>query len=332
MFGFAILPFIALALSILKKNVIPVFLLFFILWCVAGLRNASVGTDTYNYEYAFKSLSTGGEKEVEPLWKLLNLIIGYTFGNFQVFLFAVQGLILFPIYHVAKKLNLNLLLTLFFFICLNFFAYSLNIMRQSVAVSISLLFLYNLYNGNKKFALIWCLASILFHYSAAVTLIYWFINRIPIGLPLQLAIVLATIGIGIFIPGELFGYILMYAYEDYATIAEDLGNFAGNLYFLLILNLFYLFVYWIDGEKGVFFKAFFLFVIVSNLLIRIPFGMRVITYFAMVQVIYFPYLLIHHRLSSKLLVFAVLVLYSLAMYWMNFGFGEIFPYRFFFEN
>jgi len=321
-----------LLFSTLRRNKVLIFLSFLLLWLIAGLRDSSVGTDTFNYEFAFNSFSRGVDRNVEPFWKYLNLLVIKVFGSFQIFLLTAQVLILIPIYYVAKKLQLNMFLMLFFYISLYIFAYSLNITRQCVAISMSLLCLYNVSINQNKKAFGWSVVSILFHYSAAVTLLYLIVNKIPTKLPIQLIAMFATILIGVVIPGELFGYILSYAYEDYARVSDNVGAFEGNLYFLIILNSFYLFIYWVDGEKGTFFKAFFLFVLISNMLIRIPFGMRVITYFSVVQIIYFPHLIHNNRLSSKEVVFFVLVAYALAIYWMNFGFGGIFPYTFYFDR
>ncbi|HLT41979.1 MAG TPA: EpsG family protein, partial [Sphingobacteriaceae bacterium] len=75
MFGFVILPFLMLLFSTLRRNKVLIFLSFLLLWLIAGLRDSSVGTDTFNYEFAFNSFSRGVDRNVEPFWKYLNLLV-----------------------------------------------------------------------------------------------------------------------------------------------------------------------------------------------------------------------------------------------------------------
>ena len=101
------------------------------------MRDFSVGTDTINYLYLYDSLDSF-ERSNDYMWVYLNSFIYDSELPFNYVLFASTFIILFFIVLSAKKFNLNVGLSLFYFVSLFFYFQSFNISRQFISVSIIL--------------------------------------------------------------------------------------------------------------------------------------------------------------------------------------------------
>lgn len=328
MAGFLLLGIILLVLSLRKKtNKILLFLIFSVLFVLSAFRDFSIGTDTEGYLMLFERLKYGIDIRQEPLWQLLNKLIIYMGGDFEALLMASAFLILFPIFYVSKKYSVNPILSIFFYYTLYFYFASMNITRQTVAVSFVLLAMMFLYEKKKKWFFIFVFIAAGFHTSAIAAIILYFHNRLPKKKEgFYLVIAGVTIFIGIFVSDFIFGLAgRLFGYERYVENYE-LGTFTGNFFYLLILNVFLYFIMKINDNRGYLFKMFFIFIILTNLTIRIPFGDRFILYFAIIQIIYLPYLMYNNKLDIKPFVSVVIIMYAFTMFFRKFGAGEIVPY------
>lgn len=145
---------------VLKGVIIAIGLL---LPCVlAGLRATTVGTDTSGYvldyyNVASSSDSFGSFAEVinikynsnDLLYMLLSFFFGKAGIPFHFLLFVIECLVVFPVYFSLKKFGFKgreLVFGMLFFY-LAFYNLSLNMVRQSVALSLSVLGFSFLVNG-----------------------------------------------------------------------------------------------------------------------------------------------------------------------------------------
>ena len=154
---------------------------------IAGLRNISVGTDTkryilglYNIVYKSESLNdyinlAYGWKINDYLYLIITYIVTNIFKSFNVNLFVYECLMIFPLYFAIKKISKNdykAIMFFFFFIYMYYYNNSLSLVRQSIAISFSLLS-YSYYSNKKNMkdyikAYLYLFIAIGFHNTAII--------------------------------------------------------------------------------------------------------------------------------------------------------------------
>lgn len=161
---------------------------------LAAMRDISVGNDVMGYVYpnyivAIKSSSFGEFLLLEyPKTEILFSVLLYWGGklkNIGYIFFAIELLILLPLYYVLYKRRKEASMTLGMMIYLFlFYNFGLSGMRQSIAMSFIML-AYYYFSINERFrAIFWCIFATLFHTSVLLVVpIYLFslwIYRKPI--------------------------------------------------------------------------------------------------------------------------------------------------------
>src|SRR5690606_4596214 len=138
------------------------------------------------------------------------------------------------------------------------------------------------------------IAASLLHTSALVVLPLFFIDRMPDDKIMYFLGVFITGFIGLFFYDFIFQVL---PYLNYSSYLEnyDLGNFGGNALYLLVLNSLFIFILLTSTNREVYFKVFYLFILMSNLVVRIPFGNRLIMFFGIIQILYLPYLIYNNK-------------------------------------
>ncbi|MGP5157713.1 EpsG family protein [Pseudoalteromonas prydzensis] len=335
MFVFIGLGLFLLAGSLLpvKKQSIHLFISFVILFILFAFRGVSVGTDTANYLIFFNNiLNDAGwvRFTMEPGWVFLNDFVVYLGGNFNDLLVLVGFLIFIPLFYLAKKYSYNPMLTIALYYLLYFNFLTWNITRQSVALII-ILFGFVLLLKNKKvlFVASTILAST-FHLSALVTLPLVFYKRVPENKQLLFMLGCCTIPIGLLFFSYFSLIIDLIGYGNYLADFKP-GNLLGNFAFLIIFNAFFGYILLTSKDVTPEIKLFFIFVIIMNLTIRIPFGNRILFYFSIYQVLFYPYYLYCLK-SSKHFDFIVssiiIMLFSFVLFISKIGSGsgQVLPY------
>ena len=171
-------------------------LFFFIYLTMLILRDVSIGRDLINYSSLFKSYLYRDWKnilrlDIEPLYIVLNKIIGMFTSNFQWVIVITSFLIAIPVWITYRKEIEDPLLTISLFIILPTFVMFFSGLRQSIAIALGMI-AYEMTKRHKliPFLLI-CVLAVGFHYSASVLfLMYplyrakitrnWFIISIPV--------------------------------------------------------------------------------------------------------------------------------------------------------
>lgn len=312
------------------KQGIFILVSFLLMFYILAYRSVSVGTDTLNYETAFNNLSSGADwirSELEFGWIFLNDVVIFFNGEFRDLLVISAALTLLPIFYVAKKYSYNPMLTILFYYLFYFYFYSFNIMRQSIAISIIFLSLAAFLNNRIKIFLFLIFLASTFHYSAFI-FIFLYLAKIGwekknIYLSLIVSLLFGMFGVGVF--SKIIGFI---GYSSY-ILDYNYGNIVGNLLFLLIVNSI-LFLFLLSEKNiSIYIKIFFIYVVFLNFFIRVPFGARLILYFAICQILVYPYLLRNFNTSDinlKVMAYIFIVSMAYITFFLKFGEGEIVPY------
>ena len=194
---------------------------------IVGLR-WDVGIDymTY-YELASGLFSEYQLGKMEPLARYTAQFVymnGFPFYLWFVLMAFLQYI--FVIKSVDRGRGYILSYTVFFYLCY-MLAFSMNIVRQAVAYSI-LLYAYD-YIHKKRFFhyAIWCIIAALFHKSALIMLLFYFVANIKLNISAfsQILIMLLFVVLGQTIISEvisLFGeYWILLGYEGVVTKIEE---------------------------------------------------------------------------------------------------------------
>ena len=147
---------------------------------VAGLRDASVGTDTSAYplrcfyasQYYSLTGAMGACSDQEPLFVILFWILGRLTGDFHAVLFLCEAVVLLPYILVARKLYPRGYPILGFFLCFVVFGYTLNIIRQCIATSMLVMMVYELFREKRGPAIVYLVLAVGFHKMSIMGLLF----------------------------------------------------------------------------------------------------------------------------------------------------------------
>lgn len=225
---------------------------------LAGVRAATVGTDVITYgNYIFRLASSSDSpiklfviqgSIIEPLYLLLNFVVSrFTHDvHWMYFVLQIIPLSLAYISIARNRENDNLSLSLMVYY-LTFYAFSLNGLRQAIAMSL-LLFAYQyIYEENFKKYLIVILVAAGFHYSAILFLflyfIYHYIRKSDHKKISDAVIVLAFVAAIVFSQTIIRLFVVFVPkYERYITSARmsfSLNPFLVRIPLILIMLIFY---------------------------------------------------------------------------------------------
>lgn len=165
-----------------------------LLCLLAGLRAESIGTDTRVYlmpiyeaakrcnsisEYLNSSFhafswTTDYVKEMEPLFPFLILVVTKLTGSIYCVQTVLEICAILPLYLAVKKRNSISLWIAMFVFCMAFYNPSMNMMRQSIAMSLGVLGFEYWREEERKQSFVCVIISFLFHKSALLLLLIYF--------------------------------------------------------------------------------------------------------------------------------------------------------------
>lgn len=174
--GLAVLCFFAAKVAEETNNKKMVWIIIFSLSLIAGLRALSVGIDAKNYNRWFELIASGRQDQifgVETSFIFICKIILTVWNNtnFVFFLFALfsHGLIVFTLWKNREHISFQWSVLSYYIM---FFAFSLNGMRQFIAVALVVYATNFIREGKYLRFVLAILTAMIFHLSAAVGFFY----------------------------------------------------------------------------------------------------------------------------------------------------------------
>lgn len=223
-------------MTIQKKKVL-VFFSFGVLFLLSALRSSEVGNDTHNYVDIFNHIEDFDSEDYDGHFEIGYMFLNYLSKNIaesQQTILIVTSIIIFGGYarFILKYSNM-VWLSIFLFFTNGFFTFALSGIRQSIAIVI-LLFSYDFLRSNRflKFTALVLFAS-LFHSSAVLFLISYFVTRLRWNLITALSFLFITLFLYFGFDSLLsvvFGLFTVYQYYDG-------GIYFGDTRLASILNL-----------------------------------------------------------------------------------------------
>jgi len=201
-----------------------------VLILIAGLRPIGIDKDSLNYVQLLGiDITNANFIDKEPAFWIINEFNKYIFGgNEQTFflIFAILGVSLKLI--AIRKYSLLPLLSIFTYICMYFILHEMTQIRAGVATAIFSFAIEDIKNKNLKSYLFKTILAMLFHYSAILMLIVYFIN--PNKLNLKLFFFFPTIGALI----AIFKHQSLSIFSSLTSILPEFIGYKIDLYILLL--------------------------------------------------------------------------------------------------
>ncbi len=210
------------------KKMVVIFIIGFII-LFQGLRSFDVGRDLQNYMRNYYSLESFSiidlfkYNDSEYLYFLVGKFFNFLNLDFRIMLFFTSFMTYGLLGIMSYKYSKNPVMSIFIFITLGLFVFSLSGLRQSIAIGISLIAFH--YIKNKKFIkyLILIIIAALFHESAIFTLPIYFLYNAKKRSNLQLASIPIFIIVFIF-RQEITTYITHLYNPDHNIIETGARN------------------------------------------------------------------------------------------------------------
>lgn len=170
-----IVIYILTKIGAVRKKPFSFFLLFALLLFVYTFRNYTHGADTGTYVVSFRESLTFTNpinESYEPFFKIFTFLVRKITDNYNIY-FLISGILICGSYIYFLKTfwmeKQGFLLTVL--VAVEFF-YDLNIMRYALAHSLFLISLCLLIKKKNLWAILLSLCSVLFHYTAIITLFF----------------------------------------------------------------------------------------------------------------------------------------------------------------
>lgn len=310
------------------------FILFFFISLLFGFRYG-VGIDYFQYEFNFNT-QTSSEIRSEFLYSYLNILFKYFFNDFYYLTLFYCFFINFTVYFFIRKIFNNsyfLIISsgLFF---TNFMLFSLNGMRQALAISFILISFYIVKNFFSK--VIFFFLGVFFHFSLLLFPIFYYLNSYFCKSKNIVLIYLLFLNISIYITFssssrflEYVRYIINYIpyYDKYndSSILDVMDRSGGyGVYLKFLISLFvsiinYFKWYSIPYNIRVIYCLYMIGVIFNILSISNFMLSRVGVIFYIFEVIAIPYsLLLITNKSFRSLMYVLILIYIFSLLYVQF--------------
>lgn len=320
--------------------------LFYNLFCilmilVTGLRNPSVGADSYVYYEMFENARTESlisflSEHRDIGFSLVSWIVMWLGGNFTVMALLVATLFYIPFFKLIERYSEDPGLSLLVLLGFTFFQFTMTGMRQTAALGFSFMFIYEVLNWKGRWvrAMLWVTIAYLFHNSAFVIILYPFIvalcnrgNRY-IALYVLIPIFLLFKGtiVSVFMP--------VLEIEGFEFNLEERG---GGVTTLLVYIGLFAYGYWVSKNKVSSISHFdmglmALIVALQCLVSENSLFFRGVWYYSFYICIFIPKLVSATSIMNRHFIRTCIYAALLFMYFgMTIGSAHVMPYKFFWQ-
>lgn len=310
--------------------VITIFIIF-----MQGLRHFDVGVDLTVYEFHFnqikemKFIEAFNYRNNESFYFLLNWVLSRFSRDFRIMLFASSILTFVPSAIISYKYSKSPILSIFLFITLGFFTFSLSGLRQTISIGIILIsFIFLKERKLFKFVIMVAIAS-LFHQSGIFFLIAYPVYHFKSTKKYLLVIVPSVLLIFIF-RRQIFNVLSVLYDNSYIPVESNAYGFLIGLIVIWIFSLF-----WFRNIKDNHIEGLLNLLLIA-IIIQLfasyhPFVMRLGYYFFVYMILLIPEIVIKVKdLGLRSLSYGFVFLFF-SFYFLNTLQGsilEIYPYKF----
>ena len=221
-------------------------IVFISLWLLIGMRDISMGRDTWGYVSEFLQSTTlqfTSEKQIdEPLYVYFVFLIRQITSNYHVFLMSASASLCFALRAIMKKyLNqpYEVMASVCIYTLLGLLSFNMAGIRQTIAMSLGLFAFICINDGKWKTSLLLIAIAYLFHNTAMLLLVLLplhFIKVDKIATFFAIAFIIVSIMVPSLVSGFIGGVIESddYHYAGYDLSAEGQSLTAFFLQLILV--------------------------------------------------------------------------------------------------
>lgn len=349
MFIYLLLLFSILLLGMfLEKNNKKTYsiLICIILTLIAGLRHYTIGNDTITYLRFFNNvLSSYMTSRYEIGFIYFTLFIRRITDNFTIYLLIISFLFNYIICKLIRKDSPNMIVSfLLFFLC-RFFFNEMNIMRQYISTAIIILGFKYIYKREFLQYFICIIVATLFHKSAFLCIILYFLYNVKITKKISIIICIASL-----VMFSLFYNVVNYItmklnmYETYVDLFYGSNKIGNVISFIICLSIIFLSFYInkitknnsLDKKENYYKWLLILATVTSFLSIKISILSRIKNYFDLFVVIFIPIIVEKINGKKKFLIYFIIILlfgiYCILITHYRPNWNNVYPYYFYTKN
>lgn len=317
------------------------------LFLISALRGVSVGADTFGYLRIFQTIGALplpnsllgwilplGNQRFEAGFILYFKLLNSIYPDFRIVIFVTAAMVSISLGFFLEhfKCSYPLALTMYFAI---FFPFTLNALRQAIAMALCMLALIELDSKRYKSYALFTILAASFHSTAWLFFIALLLKKL--NLTRRNAILLMIIGGIVFFNFELiYGNVSSYSMElnSFSNGVSTLQGNSVNLVFQIILCLVLVILLIKNGTQGNFENLFIWFLILSIVIYFVSFKFnqlsRIALYFTICQIVVIPNLVGKLRIKTRLVttvgLIGVGIIYFIVIQTLRPDWSGIVPY------
>lgn len=154
---------------------------------IIGLRDVTIGIDTFNYYNTYLECGRFGFTYLkdfsltsEPGYPFLNILSNKLGLSWNFFCTICASMYIIPIFELIRKNSNDIFFSALLFEIAGFFFFPMSTMRQSIAMGICVLSYLSYQNNGFKYSILIALLASLFHVSAVIFLAFLLVQKIPL--------------------------------------------------------------------------------------------------------------------------------------------------------
>lgn len=274
-----------------------------LLFLIVGLRGSEIGSDTGPYSVSFESGSFAFTTSYEITWIGICSFVKYVLHkDFQWVLLIYSAFTICPVVYVVSRQSKYPLFSLFLYVLFGYYFLAFNIIRQSVAMSFSLLAVYFWIKRHYPLSVVMMITAFLFHRVAIVVpILLWGASWLGGKNKQKLKImVLLSLAVGPYLFGLINKVTAVAFIEKFTVYAEYAGEKGANVGGLFIQNLIgSLFCLWFidrSRHRDFYSKAYFSSIILGNLFLYNMGVNRIIYFLSIFSILAIPNILYDYKM------------------------------------
>lgn len=324
-----------------ERNMVnPFFLLSFSILFALGAVRYDVGTDyilysNYQIPFVLDNKDVNFEFLAKEITKLGFLLSGQE--HYQYIFTIYHFICVFFVFCAIKKQSKIIALSIFIYVFSGFYNFSLNGMRQAMAISIILYSMRFIFERKMLFALAVIIAS-LFHKSAFICLLFLFFDRKTLGIKSFLIISTLIFSIFILFRGFIYNVIsTLGIYSDYIGGQFDTGeyNITITIYGIVSFAIFYslneLTKKSFLRERVFYININYILFLLALVMSYIPNGYRLFYIFLPFHIIIFPNMIFLFKNRNNRYIYGICLLLFYFLFFTKTilitNYGETLPYK-----
>ncbi len=311
----------------------------YIFICIlTAFRAENIGNDTHNYVYYFDFVANRGvttDLTFEIGYQYYSLLLSKIFNDPHFFLIVTAILCYWIIGIKICQKSQDVCFSILLFFCLFFSVYT-NILRQGIAMAITLVAYYKLKEGGKKQAIILIIFASLFHYAALCMLALFLYPFVPYKPKVVISGCLVIVALSVSGITRSLLTTIFERYAGYFDSYEQLSGWLAITYELVRSIVFYLLFYYAYkhkmNENRLECANVTLLIVMTSLGFVINIFSRAALYYLLPVIIELPNALSLGRLKNKklltIILGSVMVAYFIIVLYLRPDWNHLYPYEF----